>query len=355
VTASVGQTMSATLRATVGIFAHNEQATIRQVMEGFLAQKVSSAELRGVVVVCCGCTDDTVAIVGEIAARDARVRLIVRPSREGKVAAINAFLGVVDADVLVLSSGDVVPASNAVELLLSPLAIDERCMMTGPRVLVAAKLTPLRAVDHLHDVLWALHHAVSLLRPKLGELVAIRRAVLQRQLPPGIYCDEALMESIVVDQGGDLGYVSDALVYNFAPATVGGLYQQRRRIAAQHKVLKQLRGYQPSTTQARLIVHAMRTVPRNRLPLVLPLALLEIAARLHGHLDAHRGQPYQLWRVIRPESRVGHHVSPDVTAARFKAHRCVPGSREPHSPAKFIKHISARRETRYGTSAHIRD
>jgi glycosyltransferase involved in cell wall biosynthesis len=317
---------STDLRATVGIFAHNEQATIRQVVEGFLAQEVSSAVLCEVVVVCCGCTDDTVTIVRELAARDSRVRLIVRPRREGKVAAINEFLSIVDADVLVLSSGDVVPANNAVELLLSPLAMDERCMMTGPRVLVAAKLSPRRAVDHLHDLLWALHHAVSLLRPKLGELVAIRRAVLQHRLPPDIYCDEALMESIVVDQGGSLGYVSDALVYNFAPATVGDLYRQRRRIAAQHKVLKWLRGYRPSTTEPRLIVQAIRTIPLGRLPLVLLLAVLEAVARFHGHLDARRGRFYQLWRVARPESRVDQPVSVCAPVARFMTEAEIRGS-----------------------------
>jgi len=314
-----GPATSMAFRATVGIFAHNEQATIQQVVVGFLAQKVSSVVLCEVVVVCCGCTDETVSIVREIAARDPRVRLLVRPRREGKVAAINDFLGIVDADLLVLSSGDVVPANNAVELLVSPLAADDLCMMTGPRVLVAAKLSRRRAVDHLHDVLWTLHHAVSLRRPKLGELVAIRRDVLQSQLPPGIYCDEALMESIVVDQGGRIGYVSDALVYNFAPASVGELYQQRRRIAAQHKALKRLRGYSPSTAEWQLIVHALRTVPWSRLPHVLFLAVLEATARFHGHWDIRRGNSYRLWRVRRPESRTDHHVALDAPAGGVTA------------------------------------
>src|SRR5436305_940187 len=197
-----GPATSRAFRTTVGIFAHNEQATIRHVVEGFLVQKLSSAMLCAVVVVCCGCTDETVPIVREIAVRDPRVQLLVRPHREGKVAAINEFLlGLADTDLLVLSSGDVVPANDAVELLVSPFAADDQCMMTGPRVLVAAKLSRPRTVDHLHDVQWALHHAVSMRRPKLAELVAIRRDVLQHRLPANIHCDEALMESIVVDRG----------------------------------------------------------------------------------------------------------------------------------------------------------
>jgi glycosyltransferase involved in cell wall biosynthesis len=74
---------STACRATVGIFAYNEQATIRQVIESFLAQQVTSAMLCDVVVVCCGCTDKTVSIAREAAASDPRVRLLVRPRREG--------------------------------------------------------------------------------------------------------------------------------------------------------------------------------------------------------------------------------------------------------------------------------
>lgn len=307
-----GASMAA-LRVTVGIFAHNEQATIRQVIEGFLAQTLSSAILCDVVVVCCGCTDNTLLIVEEITERDTRVRLLIRPHREGKVSAINEFLGMVDTNLLVLSGGDVVPTRNAVELLLSPLIADERYMMTGPRVLMASKLTPLRTADHLHDLLWSLHHAVALQRPKLGELVAIRRDVLRHFLPAGIYCDEALMESMVAAQGGLLGYVPDALVYNFAPASVGELYRQRRRIAAQHNLLKRLRGYRPSTTQPLLIIRALRTVPGHRLPLVLLLAFLETAARFHGRWDVRCGRSHQVWRVSRPGSRADYCLTADAT------------------------------------------
>jgi glycosyltransferase involved in cell wall biosynthesis len=296
----------ATPRAGVGIFAHNEEANIRHVVESFCQQAVSAAVLCDIYVVCCGCTDNTVEIVAEIAARDPRVRLLARPVREGKVNAINEFLGVVDADLLVLSGGDVVPARNAVELLLSALTADERCMMSGPRVLMAKRLTRLRVVDRLHELLWSLHHAVALQRPKLGELVAIRRDVLRHRLPAGIYCDEALMECMVITAGGDLKYVADALVYNFAPTSVRELYQQRRRIAAQHGALRRLCGYRPSTTDPQLIVRALGAVPRRRLPVLLLLAALEFVAQGHGVWDVLRGRSHQLWRISRPRSRADY-------------------------------------------------
>lgn len=334
-------------RAAVGIFAHNEQATIRQVVEGFLAQRISSAALCHVVVVCCGCTDDTLTIAKDIAGRDPRMRLLVRPRREGKVTAINEFLGVVNAELLVLSGADVVPTNNAVELLLSPLVADRRCMMTGPRVLMASKLSPPRAVDRLHDLLWSLHHAVALQRPKLGELVAVRRDVLRHRLPPGIYCDEALMESMVVAQGGRMDYVADALVYNFAPTSVRELYQQRRRIAAQHKVLQRMRGYRPSTTDPQLVVRALRTVPGDKLPLVLLLVLLETAARFHGHWDVHCGRSYQLWRISRPKSRAGYRFVADTPASTI--------AEADSSSTPQVAELEHGGSLRHAATAHFRD
>jgi Glycosyl transferase family 2 len=293
---------------SVGIFAYNEQATIRQVVESFLAQAESSTVVREIIVVCCACTDQTVPIVRAIAQRHPRVRLLVRPRREGKVAAINEFIALAGTEVLVLSSGDVVAASDAVDLLAAPVAADDLCMMTGPRVLPAAKVGRPRLVDHLHAVLWLLHHEVSVSGPKLGEVVAIQRHVVQNGLPLGIDCDEALMESLVDECGGTLRYVSEASVYNFAPSKVGDLYHQRRRIAAQHLALKRKRGYSPSTTAPTLVVRALRMIPANQRRHLAVLAALEVVAKIHGRWDVRRGRTHRIWRVAHPESRADHHT-----------------------------------------------
>jgi glycosyltransferase involved in cell wall biosynthesis len=293
----------------VGIFAYNEEAAIQRVVGGFLGQKVSTTVLCDVFVVCCGCTDETVPIVRRMAALDPRLRLVVRSRREGKIAAINEFLQLADADFLVLSSGDVVPAQDVVELLAAPMSANTHCMMTGPRVLTMAKASPRGVVDDLHDALWTLHHAVAMRRPKLGETVAIRRDVLEDRLPGGVHCDEALMESIVAEHGGRLGYVPEALVYNFAPANVGDLYRQRRRVAAQHEALRRARGYRPSTSDPQLIAGALRRVPWTRFPLLCFLAVLEGTARLHGLWDINRGRSYRLWSVARPGCRAEHPAS----------------------------------------------
>jgi glycosyltransferase involved in cell wall biosynthesis len=305
----------------VGIFAHNEQSTIRQVVDAFLAQRLSSVELPQIVVVCCGCSDLTIPMLRRVAAREPRLRVLIRAQREGKVAAINEFLRVAQADLLVLASADVVPAEDLVERLIRPLLTDGRSMMTGPRVLVApTNKAPRRLVDDLHDELWALHHAVALRRPKLGEIVAVRRGAIGPALPSDVHCDEALMESVVVARGGRLRYVADALAYNTAPPGIAAFYRQRRRIAAQHRTLRRRRGYVPATADPALVVDALRTVPRARLATLVVLAALEAAARAHGAWDLLRGRTYQTWRPARagssgageqpPLSAVAHALEP---------------------------------------------
>jgi glycosyltransferase involved in cell wall biosynthesis len=321
---------------SVGIFAHNEEATVSAVLNGFLQQRITSVAIDKIIVVCCGCTDRTVPLVRRIAREHVRVELIVRQKREGKIAAVNTFLMATASDVLVLASSDVIPAQDLVERLASPLIADESYAMTGPRVVAWPSPAPWRVVDKLHDALWSLHHAVSLRSPKLGEIVAVRRTAAPNALPGGVHCDEALLESLVVEKGGKLGYVSSALAYNFPPENLSDFYLQRRRIVAQHVLLKRTHGYRPSTTQPRYVIDALRRTvsasPSMRSYLVL-LCLLESIVWLHGRWDVLRGRDYQLWRVTRhgstpddrPVKRAWFGTSAFGTASCRRRHDRDPG------------------------------
>lgn len=290
------------ISVSVGIFAYNEELTIQRVLERFLQQAVVSVTIQEIVVVCSGCTDGTVQIARRTAGLDPRVRIIVRREREGKVAAINDFLALARSDILLLASADVIPAPDLVERLSLPLAEDLHCAMTGPRVLVAPQPDFRRVVKRLHSLIWEFHHAVAERSPKLGEAVAVRRLAVPGALPEGVHCDEALIESLVVENGGRLRYVSSAVVYNFPPGRLFDLYAQRRRVAAQHMALRRLRGYRPSTTRPKYAAAALRDIlaaSRRAWSTVLLLCLLESIARLHGSWDLARGRDHQIWRMTR--------------------------------------------------------
>jgi cellulose synthase/poly-beta-1,6-N-acetylglucosamine synthase-like glycosyltransferase len=287
---------------SIGIFAHNEEATIRTVLDGFLGQRVSCVVIESIIVVCCGCTDQTLPLVSTVMREQQRVEMVIRQKREGKIAAINAFLETADTDVLILASADVVPAPDLVERLALPLTEEPSVAMTGPRIVTWPAVIPRRVVDNVHNVLWNLHHVISLRSPKLGEIVAVRRIALPGSLPDEAHCDEALLESIVVERGGKLGYVPSALAYNLPPRSLGEFYLQRRRIAAQHVLLRRARGYRPATTEPRFVVEALwRSLsgPLRTRSHVLLLCVLQGTACLHGRWDVLRGRDYRLWRVTR--------------------------------------------------------
>ncbi len=84
--------MIATVPCTVGIFAHNEEANIAHLLQIMLEQDLEKVEIREIIVVSSGSTDQTDSIVRQFGQKDRRIRLLVQAKRQGKASAINLFL-----------------------------------------------------------------------------------------------------------------------------------------------------------------------------------------------------------------------------------------------------------------------
>src|SRR4051812_44667708 len=102
-------------------------------LDSLLAQRSERGEIVEVVVVASGCTDGTVHRVERYIGHDPRVRLLIQPTRQGKVAALNAYLADRDrdADVLLVASADVLLAPGFLETLLRAFDADPRVGMCG--------------------------------------------------------------------------------------------------------------------------------------------------------------------------------------------------------------------------------
>jgi len=108
--------------------AHNEEGVIARLVESLLAQ-----DYQGwieVVVASDGSTDRTDVLVEELAGRDGRVRLLRCP-RGGKVAAQNAAVRTIEADIVAFADAGAVWEPDALRMLIRSLADPEVGYVAG--------------------------------------------------------------------------------------------------------------------------------------------------------------------------------------------------------------------------------
>ena len=296
--------MGAVLRVAIGIMVHNEAENLGDLLESILeVDPPRNCALATVLVVLSGCDDGSVEIARGYAERHEVLRLEEEPVRRGKSAAVGLFVGEApeDCDVLVLLSGDVLPAPGAIDSLVAPFS-DPEVGMTGGRPMPAH--TPEGWVDRIVCLQWELHDAMARRAPKLGEMVAFRRDTPPP--PPESAVDEASLEWNVLRSGRRLVYVPEAVVYNRGPRTVRDFVAQRRRIRAGHLWLQRDTGYRVSTYAVgpalRLALGRALRGPRE-LAVLPAAALLEAWARTLGSADLLlKGRNPTVWPSI-PSAR----------------------------------------------------
>lgn len=313
---------SDTIKCSVGITAHNEEANIGQLLQAMLDQRLHIVEITEIIVVASGCTDRTEEIVREFMAVDPRIRLYVQEKREGKTSAINVFLKHAREDICVLESGDTVPHEDTIENMVRMFA-DPAVGMTGAHKVPVN--TPEHIVGYLSHLRLKMEHQLCLEIPRLGELIAFRKVF--DQIPPDVAMDEAFVEALVIRRGLQVRYAPDAVVFNMGPETVGDFIKQRRRNHAGHLYLKAKYGYEVSSMSApRLLKLAFDEIwGAVRLIWVLGvLAILEGYARMLGWWDyrIHK-RTHVIWDIAWTTKEVKRTV--DATGISITS---------PHLPAK---------------------
>ena len=290
------------MRLSAVVAAYNEENTIGPMLKSLLAQRLKSGELAEVVVVASGCTDRTHAIVEEVMREDPRVRLIVQNARLGKSAALNAYLRERDpaAEVIVFASADLLIQPGCLELFHRELEDSPEVGMVGARPMPVNPRGPV--VGTMVNFLWDLHHEISLIDPKMGEMTAARASLVQ-VIPDESAVDEASVEAIVARQGYKLRYVPGAVVINRGPDSLREFLSQRRRIAAGHYWLRDTTGYEVATLDsARILRLAMKhlTFSSARTDLTYAFAAgVEAVSRALGYFDYKRNHSHAVWEIAR--------------------------------------------------------
>jgi poly-beta-1,6-N-acetyl-D-glucosamine synthase len=288
--------MTARVPCTVGIFAHNEEANIADLLRIMLDQKLVTVDVREIIVVSSGSTDRTDEVVRQFMQRDRRIRLLVQEERLGKASAINLFLQHQTERVLVICSADLQPETDALEKLVAPFADPEVGMSSSRPVPVNDPNTLMGFAAHL---LWGLHHDINLQGGfKAGEMIAFVK--IFERIPYRTSVDEASIEPVIRGQGYRVHYVPEAVVYNKGPETVEDFLRQRRRIYAGHLDVKTLLGYSVSTMSGRrVLVALLRRLdwrPRRFLWTWIVVGL-EVYGRFLGWRDFKSRRDHTVWDI----------------------------------------------------------
>jgi biofilm PGA synthesis N-glycosyltransferase PgaC len=301
------------MNVSICVPAHNEAANIRRLLTSLIEQDTRFARIVEIVVVASGCTDDTADVAREVGRGRPGVHVHVQERREGKVAAINAYLKARDprAEVTVVCSADLDLARDVVEKLACFLRDEPEVGMVGGRPV--PNNDPQHLVGRMVRVLWEMHHRVSLEVPKMGEIVAFRASLVEYVSELSVV-DEASIEDIVRAKGYRLGYVPDAVITNHGPDTLQEYFEQRRRIARGHYWLEFAFGYEVATLDRGLLVRTALETARaedsfGKMALAAAVGT-EVVARAVGFWDARVvGGKHRTWNVLASTKSLGGSVN----------------------------------------------
>jgi poly-beta-1,6-N-acetyl-D-glucosamine synthase len=245
---------SSCVRFAVAIPVSNEAQNIVALLE-----RVSLARPDRVLVVSDGSTDDTDALVGAFAARsDIPVQLQTRPVRRGKADAVNRIIAALpDAEVIVMISGDAMPAEGCIERLVEAFQDPGVGVAAGRPVPEGPGHLPAVAITRL---LWALHHRIALEHPKSTEITVFRNVL--PGIDPESRADEAAIEAGLRARGYRIVYLPEAVIRTNSPLSLRDYAKQRTSVTLGHLVVSR-QGYDVGTLSWRQRLRALLTVWRE--------------------------------------------------------------------------------------------
>jgi len=260
-------------------------------------------KLDKILVVACGYEEFTFI-------KNKKIRILKESRRRGKAYAMNLALEWIklksNPDIIIIQSADTFPKKGMIKGLLKPFRNPIIGISCGRPMSLDS---PKNFVGFINNLVWKLHHFVSLEDPKVGEVFAFRNVV--KKIPNRLAADESYIESVIKKEGYKVAYAQNAIVFNRGPQTISEFISQRRRIFTGHVHIKNEYHYSVPTMSATRVIKAflkylkVETIKSYRQIFWLPsAALLEIYARLLGTIDFYvfNKVPY-MWRIVKTSGR----------------------------------------------------
>jgi biofilm PGA synthesis N-glycosyltransferase PgaC len=284
---------------SIGIPAYNEESNILNLLDSLSKQKTKLVGIKEVIVVDDGSSDSTSKkVFGFIKSCrfGKKIRFFCNKKRMGKWKAINTILQKSKSKIIVLESADTLPKNDCIEQICIPF-IDKKIGIASSKIVPLNN--PGSFLGFTSQLMYELHHEISLNSPKFGELIAFRKEI--KEIPPTIV-DEEQIASMISYLGYAKKYASSAIVYNKGPETISDFIEQRRRIYCGHLCLKKDKKYSAPTLNSRKIFFlTIKHIRANNVLNIIGASLLECYSRFLGRLDyiSEKGSRHILWKQIK--------------------------------------------------------
>lgn len=238
---------------TIGICAYNEKENIERSIRSVYRQRYDGVSISEVIVVSSGSTDGTDDIVLSMLDEYPNLRFIPQERREGKNSAINLLLDNKSTEIVVLLNADnILCDEDTISNLIRPFSDDGVGIVGGHPIPTNTKDT---LAGFASNMIWTLHHHVSLLHPKIGELVAFRD--IGTRLSTKSQSDEDILRMNLERKGFRSVYAPDAIILNRGPETVQDFIKQRTRVNIGERYMKKEFDYDIPTWDKDLLFSAL--------------------------------------------------------------------------------------------------
>jgi poly-beta-1,6-N-acetyl-D-glucosamine synthase len=285
--------------------AYNEEGNIAQFLKGCLNSVGPSFSLREVIVVASGCTDRTVELARELAGQDPRIRLVIQPTRLGKVSALTTGLALVTGDIVLVEDADTVPAADALEQIARVFFAERVSYASGHLVPVNVSSS---FGSRLSKTFWDVHHQVALITPKASQPYAMRR--WEFDVPADVQDDDTYMGTASISPGSMAVYASNAIFFNRATSTFPDFLRYRWRVDRHQLALRGRTGIQAVGWSPEVMVRALRNFVHENPGstfYAVALGVTETIARIGAFISAKTSkEPMIQWNPIQStKGRVG--------------------------------------------------